>query len=417
MNPLYNLGIDIYRRAASLAARRSPKVREMLDGQKAALASLAESRHSVAPKGYDLWIHAASLGEFEQGRPFIERFRKRFPDKKILLSFFSPSGYRVRHSYNMVDTVVYLPFDTPTYASAFIDAAAPHMAVFIKYEFWGNYLQQLHLRGIPTYIISAIFRPSQRFFRPGGAIFRRMLGWFTKLYVQDSRSHDLLAGIGIDNVDVTGDTRFDRVTDIMEAAHEVPVISRFTSTAGFTLIVGSSWLPDEHIYIPWLKAHPDVKAVIAPHEFDSHRLHTLRQQLGSGTRLLSEISTPDDLKGDERYIIIDCFGLLSSIYRYGSAAYVGGGFGAGIHNINEAAVYGIPVIFGPKHDKFKEAADLIACGGGFAINKPDEAHDLLDRLLTDDTYRAAAGTAAGNYISSNIGATDAIFNDIFNNQQ
>jgi len=413
MNPLYNLGIHLYRGAASVAALRSPKVREMLRGQDAALALLAMSRHSVAPDGYDLWIHAASLGEFEQGRPFIERYRRRFPDRKILLTFFSPSGYRVRRNYDKVDTVVYLPFDTPSRVTAFLHLAAPRMAVFVKYEFWGNYLQQLNTRGIPTYIISAIFRPSQRFFRPGGAVFRRMLRCFTKLYVQDERSRSLLAGIGISNVAVAGDTRFDRVTDILASAREVPVIQHFAQGSPFTLVVGSSWQPDEQIYIPWLKANPEVHAIIAPHEFDERRLRTLEQQLGPGARRLSSITGTDALTGDERYIIVDCFGLLSSIYRYGSAAYIGGGFGTGIHNINEAAVYGIPVMFGPRHNKFKEASDLIACGGGFSISGSDEAHALLDKLSHDRDFRTGAGNAAGDYISSHIGATDAIFSDIF----
>lgn len=396
-----------------MAALRSPKISEMLRGQEEAFATLAEGRRSVAPDGYDLWIHAASLGEFEQGRPFIERYRSRFPDRKILLTFFSPSGYRVRHNYDKVDTVVYLPFDTPALSARFIEAAAPAMAIFVKYEFWGNYLRQLSSRGIPTYIISAIFRPGQRFFRPGGAMFRRMLRCFTKLYVQDERSQSLLTGIGINNVAVTGDTRFDRVTDILAGAHEVPVIKRFADNSPFTIVVGSSWQPDEQIYIPWLKAHPEVRAIIAPHEFDEHRLRELEHQLGSGTRRLTSIPDQDALDGSERYIIVDCFGLLSSIYRYGSAAYVGGGFGTGIHNINEAAVYGIPVVFGPRHNKFKEATDLIDCGGGFSISEATAAHTLLDRLLTDTDFRTGAGSAAGKYISTHIGATDAIFNDIF----
>ncbi len=400
-----------------MAALRSPKVREMLEGQKVALATLAETRRKVAPEGYDLWIHAASLGEFEQGRPFIERFRRQFPDRKILLTFFSPSGYRVRHGYDKADMVVYLPFDTPALVSAFLDAAVPHMAIFVKYEFWGNYLQQLRCRDVPTYIISAIFRPSQRFFRPGGKMFRRMLRCFTKLYVQDTRSRDLLAGIGIDNVAVTGDTRFDRVTDILRLSLDVPVIKQFAENSEFTLVAGSSWEADEHIYIPWLKANPQVKAVIAPHEFNGERLRLLEEQLGGGTRRISDINREKPLTGDEQYIILDCFGLLSSIYRYGSAAYVGGGFGAGIHNINEAAVYGIPVIFGPRHDKFKEASDLIACGGGFSINDAASARKVLDRMLSDKDSRKAAGQAAENYIKTNIGSTDAIFNDIFKDQK
>ncbi len=254
MNPLYNAAISLYGAAARLAALRSPKVKEMLAGQAATLRTLAEERRRFAPGGYDLWLHAASLGEFEQGRPLMERLRREHPDKKILLTFFSPSGYRVRHNYAGADTVAYLPFDTPARVSAFLDAAAPKMAVFVKYEFWGNYLEQLAKRRIPTYIISAIFRPGQRFFRPGGGAFRRMLGNFTRLYVQDERSRELLAGIGIDRVTVSGDTRFDRVTDILRTAKNVPVVEKFVENSTFTLIAGSSWAPDEDLYIPWLKS-------------------------------------------------------------------------------------------------------------------------------------------------------------------
>lgn len=372
MNPLYNIGISLYGAAARLASLQSKKVSDMIAGQRATLNTLESERLTKAPDGYDVWIHAASLGEFEQGRPLIERLRREHPEKKILLTFFSPSGYNVRRNYDRVDTVAYLPFDTPAKVKRFLDAAKPKMAIFVKYEFWGNYLEQLHRRGIPTYLISSIFRPSQRFFRPGGEWARNMLRKFNHLYLQDEASRKLLAGIGIENTTVAGDTRFDRVTDIMRMAKEVKIAGKFTENAKFTLIAGSSWPADEDIYIPWIKANPQVKAIIAPHEFDKERLGLLRKRFAGKAVLLSELQFPSDLNGDEQVLIIDCFGLLSSLYNYGSVAYIGGGFGAGIHNINEAAVFGIPVVFGPRHHKFKEASDLIACGGGFEINNREE---------------------------------------------
>lgn len=413
MNPLYNIGISLYGAAARLASLQSKKVSDMIAGQRATLNTLESERLTKAPDGYDVWIHAASLGEFEQGRPLIERLRREHPEKKILLTFFSPSGYNVRRNYDRVDTVAYLPFDTPAKVKRFLDAAKPKMAIFVKYEFWGNYLEQLHRRGIPTYLISSIFRPSQRFFRPGGEWARNMLRKFNHLYLQDEASRKLLAGIGIENTTVAGDTRFDRVTDIMRMAKEVKIAGKFTENAKFTLIAGSSWPADEDIYIPWIKANPQVKAIIAPHEFDKERLGLLRKRFAGKAVLLSELQFPSDLNGDEQVLIIDCFGLLSSLYNYGSVAYIGGGFGAGIHNINEAAVFGIPVVFGPRHHKFKEASDLIACGGGFEINNREECTRVLDNMLNNPDARHSAGEAAADYIRHSIGATDLIYDDLF----
>ncbi len=389
----------------------------MLRGQDETLAGLRHKRMKVAPEGFDVWFHAASLGEFEQARPIIERLKKHNPAIKILLTFFSPSGYEIRSNYDKVDAVAYLPFDTPRRVSRFLDAAAPKMAIFAKYEFWGNYLSQLHKAGIPTYIISSIFRPRQRFFRPWGGMFRKMLRCYTHLYVQDENSKKLLDRIGINNVTAAGDTRFDRVTDILAQAHRVPEIESFVSASRFTLIAGSSWPLDEEIFIPWLKGHPEVRAIIAPHEFDHARLESLRHRLGNGkTRLLSEIKgehPSNPVNDNVRYIIVDCFGLLSSLYRYGDAAVIGGGFGAGIHNLNEAAVYGIPVLFGPNHKKFKEASELLRLGGGYTFSNASEFNAEMNTLLNDPKSRAAAGTAAGRYISDSIGASDRIYSDIF----
>ncbi len=425
MNAAYNAAIALYRSAAHLAALGSPKVRHMLSGQRETLARLSHFRAKMAPEGFDVWFHAASLGEFEQARPMIEALLQHKPGTKILLSFFSPSGYEVRCDYDPRVAVVYMPFDTPGRVRAFLDAAAPRMAIFVKYEFWGNYLSELQRRNIDTYIISAIFRPGQSFFKPWGGMFRRMLGSFTHLYVQDERSRQLLASTGITSVTVAGDTRFDRVTAIRHNGRDIPEAECFKNAGdGAPLFVfGSSWERDEDVYTPWLKAHPEVRAVIAPHEFDKDRLSAMRRRLGTErTMLFSDFrrlyeASPEGAAKVARglsYLIIDCFGLLSSLYRYADTAYIGGGFGAGIHNINEAAVYGIPVVFGPRHQKFNEARDLIACGGGFCVNSAKSLANIFDTLTSDVNARTKAGKAAGDYISSHIGATAVIMKDIFN---
>lgn len=417
MNPLYNAGIALFNAGVAVASCRSHKIREMSRGRRRTLATLAATRAGKAPHGFDVWIHAASLGEFEQGRPIIERLRRERPGMKILLTFFSPSGYRVRHDFPLVDAVEYLPSDAPRDVARFLDAARPHRAIFIKYEFWGNYLEELSRRGIPTYIISSIFRPGQRFFRPGCGLFRRMLRCFTHIYVQDEPSRRLLAGIGIDCVTVAGDTRFDRVTDIQRAARRVPMVEDFCREAPFVFIAGSSWEADEDVYLPWLTSHPEVRAIIAPHQFDEVRLRRLVRRLGPGTHLLSEIKVLGAIPADCRVVVVDSFGLLSTLYRHASAAYIGGGFGAGIHNINEAAVYGIPVMFGPRHQKFKEAADLMECGGAFEIADRATFVDTVERLRSDAAFRESSGRAAGEYIKRNLGATDVIFADIFGKEK
>ncbi len=414
MNPLYNAGIALFGGVLKLASKRSAKISEMLRGQRLTLDTLGEIRREKAPDGFDVWFHAASLGEFEQGRPMIERLRREQPQLKILLSFFSPSGYRVRRDYAGADAVVYLPLDTPSNVRAFLDAAAPHKAFFIKYEFWGNYLWELRRRDIPTYIISAIFRPGQRFFRPAGGMWRRMLGCFDHLYVQDEASRRLLAGIGIDRVSVAGDTRFDRVTDIMNTHKPLPAaVTELAENQPFTLVCGSTWPPDEDLIIPWFKKYKQTRLILAPHEFDRPRIARLLERLGSDARSLSSLRADEPLPAGCRALVIDSFGLLSSLYSVADTAYVGGGFGTGIHNINEAAVYGVPVVFGPKYQKFREAFDLIATGGAFSVADKAGFDTVMDRLLDDPAAREAAGEAAAGYIARSIGATDIIFNDIF----
>lgn len=422
MNLLYNTAISLYGAAAQVVSLRSRKVRKMLRGQHRTADLL---RRKLGDKPGAVWFHASSLGEFEQGRPMIERLKREHPEVPVLLSFFSPSGYEVRKNYHFADAVVYLPFDTPHRVRKFLDIARPSIAIFIKYEFWGNYLEELHRRGIPTYLISSIFRPGQRFFRNIGGMFRRMLHCFDRLYVQDERSCRLLRVIGVENVTVAGDTRFDRVTDVMRSSVDIPGFPGFAPDARTHFIAGSSWEADEDIYVPWLNAHPEVAFIIAPHEFNETRLEALRNRFTGGkVMLLSEwigfIKKSRKENGqlpqwlpEVRGIIVDSFGKLSTLYRFADLAYIGGGFGAGIHNLNEAAVYGIPVIFGPNHAKFKEAGDLISCGGGFSVVGQVEFETTVESLLSSKESLSTAGAAAGKYIRDNLGATDRIYNEIF----
>lgn len=402
------MGISAYRLAARIVSPWNPKAQKMVQGQNRTFEYL---KSKLDAEGGYVWIHTASLGEFEQGRPLIEKIREQHPDAKILLSFFSPSGYEVRKTYDKVNAVCYLPMDTPRRVKAFLDVVRPRMAIFVKYEFWGNYLEQLHSRAVPTYIISSIFRSSQIFFKPWGGTFRKMLRCFTQLYVQNDESRRLLHGIGIDNVTVCGDTRLDRVLQIKSQAREFPVIAQMVSGCDKVLVMGSSWQPDEDIIIPYFNNHPEMKLIIAPHEFDESRLAALMARIKRPVARYTQLEGVDVANLD--CLIIDCFGILSSLYRYGAIAYVGGGFGSGIHNVPEAAVYGLPVIFGPRHEKFKEAVELNACGGGFAISDASQCHEVLDKLLSDPAALQAAGAAASDYIKSHTGATEQIYNDLF----
>ncbi|MBQ8773131.1 MAG: 3-deoxy-D-manno-octulosonic acid transferase [Muribaculaceae bacterium] len=408
MNLLYNLAIRLYSLGAKIVSCRNDKARKMLDGQNTAIEYL---RSKLDPNEKYIWIHASSLGEFEQGRPLIEMLKKERPEKKIVLSFFSPSGYEVRHDFPLVDAVCYMPFDTKSNVNKFLDALHPEMAFFIKYEFWGNYLQELHRRGIPTYIISAIFRPSQAFFKPWGSMFRSMLRCFDHIFVQDKPSMALLAGIGLYNVTVAGDTRFDRVTDILAGCKEIPEVAAMTSPGTTTIVAGSTWVPDEELILPYFNANKSLRLVIAPHEVNEQRIQQIESMLTRPSVRLST-TTIDEARKSE-CIIIDCFGKLASAYRYGNIAYVGGGFGVGIHNINEAAVYGIPVLFGPKHHKFKEAKDLVDLGGAYTFDNKASFINIIEKLVNTSDLLTHSGSIAGTYINKNIGATRLIFNKIF----
>lgn len=398
MNLIYNLGIYLYKQAVKLVSARNPKAKLMVEGHKTLFLDL-ESKIEKGEKY--IWIHSSSLGEFEQGRPIIEKIKKTNPKEKILLTFFSPSGYTVRKDYPLADVVSYLPFDLPGNVRRFLDIVNPKMAVFIKYEFWGNFLNELHKRAIPTYIVSAIFRENQIFFKPYGSIFRSMLKNYEHLFVQDETSKKLLSKIGVENVSVVGDTRFDRVAEIASQVKELPVFEAFSKDS-YTMIIGSSWQADEDIYMDYFNSHPELKLIIAPHEINEEHMQYLISKIKRPVLLYSQAEGKNISEYD--CIVVDCFGLLSSIYRYGDLAYIGGGFGNGIHNVPEAAVYGIPVIFGPNFKKFKEAKKLITCGGAFTISSKEEFENIMLRLSDKET-REKAGTVAGEYINCNTGAT------------
>ena len=403
---MYNFLINLYSLAAKVDGLFSKKVKKMLDGQRETFDIL---RSKIEADRKYIWFHAASLGEFEQGRPLMERIRREHPDYGILLTFFSPSGYEVRKNYEGADVICYLPFDKPQLVRRFLDLAHPCMAFFIKYEFWKNYLDELKLRGIPVFSVSSIFRANQVFFKGYGKGYSKVLENFDHLFVQNQQSKDLLEGIGITNVTIAGDTRFDRVLQIRQQAKGLPLVEAFKQNK-LTFIAGSSWQPDEDLFIPYFNQHPDVKVIIAPHVIGEDHL----QQIMAKTegKVVRYTQTTMENVADARYLIIDCFGLLSSIYRYGEIAYIGGGFGVGIHNTVEAAVYGVPVIFGPNYQKFMEAKELIACGGGFSIQQAEELNVLLDKMLTDKTYLNAAGKQAGDYVNSRVGASDIILDNI-----
>lgn len=399
---IYNLAMYILELGVKLAALFSDKPAKMVKGYREVFDLLQRKIDSNAQY---IWFHAASLGEFEQGRPLIERIRKEYPQYKILQTFFSPSGYEVRKNYDGADIVCYLPIDTPSNVKKFVDLVNPCMVFFVKYEFWENYLNTLSKRGILVYSVSSIFRPNQIFFRWYGKGYQQVLKTFAHLFVQNEESKRLLADIGVNNTTVVGDTRFDRVLDICAAAKQLPLVQKFKGDA-LTFVAGSSWGPDEDIFIKYFNAHPEMKLIIAPHVVNDSHLKEIESKLQRSSIRYTK-ATEDNVQQAD-CLIIDCYGLLSSIYRYGEISYIGGGFGVGIHNVLEAAVYGIPVIFGPNNKKFREAQHLLANKGGFEINGYEDFQQLMDKFLTDESYLKQSGKAAGDYVKDNAGAMDKI---------
>ena len=402
---MYTLGIYLYMAVIKLAALFGhKKAKQMLEGHKEIFVSLEKG----IKEGVDyVWFHASSLGEFEQGRPMIEKMRASHPEYRVVLTFFSPSGYRSARNYQQADVVCYLPFDTPSNVKRFLDLLNPKMVFFVKYEFWLNFLFALKKRGIPTYSISSIFRKEQVFFKWWGGFYRKVLHCFTHLFVQNEESKNLLASVGVTDVTVVGDTRFDRVVKIAEQAHLLPLVATFVEDGKKIFIAGSSWGPDEAVYMSYFNTHPGWKLIVASHEVNEERIKNIEEQL-RGYCVRYTQATMEQVRS-AKCLIIDCFGLLSSIYRYGNVAYVGGGFGVGIHNVLEAAVYGIPVFFGPNNYKFQEAQQLKACGGGIEIASENDFDKKMSQIDNDAEYAKKAGEAAGAYVSQNAGASARIF--------
>lgn len=406
MRILYALAGHLINTALYISSWRSPKIKAMLRGRKETGARL---KQSLSPERENLWLHASSLGEFEQGRPLIEAIRREYPGYQILLSFFSPSGYEVRKDYSEVDCVVYLPGDTPKEVKAFLDIARPKVAIFIKYDFWPLILSELQHRGVKTYLISAIFREKQQFFKPWGGIYRRLLHCFDHLFVQDEQSVALLAKHGISSVSIAGDTRFDRVESIAQKAVSIPEVEELKKDGSLLIVAGSTWPVDEEMLLNYIeRREPYQKFVIAPHELHEEHIQSIEQRLGSKVVRLSQLREREQIPTEQICLIIDSFGLLSSLYRYADIAYIGGGFGKSIHNTVEAAVYGIPVVFGPKYDKFREAHLLLQNKGGYSVQNEDELSRSLALLSQDEAVRLSMGQAARRLVAEQLGATEKI---------
>ncbi|MBR2203433.1 MAG: 3-deoxy-D-manno-octulosonic acid transferase [Prevotella sp.] len=417
---MYNILLYIYEFGIFVASFFSDKVKKMWRGERQAIRYLKDH---VDPNAEYAWFHAASLGEFEQGRPIIEEYRNVHPERKILLTFFSPSGYEVRKNYDGADLICYLPIDTFTNARRFLRAVRPVEAFFIKYEFWYNYLHILRHRHVPVYSVSSIFRPGQIFFRWYGYQYRAVLRCFTHFFVQTEKSKELLSELGYDNVTVTGDTRFDRVLQIARQSKQIPAVETFLNMGEpktehakrpFVFVAGSSWLPDEEIFIPYFAEHKDWKVIIAPHVIgESHISQIMKLLEGRRVMRYSQLGKNDEIALREAdVLIIDCFGLLSSIYRYATVAYVGGGFGVGIHNLPEAAVWNVPVIFGPNHEKFQEALELTACDGGIPIKGTEDFVQAMTTLTEQPEELKRRSDAAGQYVKSHSGAASKILSAI-----
>jgi 3-deoxy-D-manno-octulosonic-acid transferase len=406
MKLLYNLGILIFSALAKLAAAFNSKASLWVKGRKNWEERIADK---IKPGDRTIWMHCASLGEFEQGRPVIEAIKARMPEFRIVLTFFSPSGYEIRKNYSYADYVCYLPSDSPSNAAKFVELVRPELVIFVKYEFWHNYISVLNDQKIPLYLISGAFRSNQHFFRWYGSFFRSMLTKFEKIYVQDALSLELLKGIGIKDVILAGDTRFDRVVEIAASAKSISALEQFRGSERLFL-AGSSWKPDEEIIAQYINTQPQrMKWVFAPHEVDKSNIERIEKLFNVKTIRYSEFSAAS---ADARVMIIDNIGMLSSAYRYAYIAAIGGGFGKGIHNILEAACWGIPVVFGPNHKKFREAVELLSNGAAKTFSVYEEFKNILEFWLSDEKNYTISAKKASEFVNRNTGATEIIIKEI-----
>lgn len=418
---IYTLAIRFYHFIVRILSPFNKKAKFFTDGRKDILKRIALAfQNETAPV---IWVHAASLGEFEQGRPVIEKIKNDFPKHKILLTFFSPSGYELRKDYEQADYIFYLPCDTKKNAKEFLKLVKPSLAIFVKYEFWLNFLNQLHLAKVPTILISGIFRPDQRFFKWYGGIFKRTLYYYEHLFLQNKESYDLIKKQGIEKCSLAGDTRFDRVIEIAAKPEKFEEIESFTKSH-FTILAGSSWAEDEkYLLNAFIKIRtrlldgqerkPDTKLLIAPHNIEPININQLVSILKSSAPELSyQLYTKWDKKTDADVLIIDTIGMLSSLYQYSQIAYIGGGFGSGIHNILEALVYGIPVIFGPNHKKFNEAIESIDKGISFPFTNQEELDTTLTKLISSPELLNEIRNNSDQYIQTNAGSSNLIMDHL-----
>ncbi len=412
MKYLYEFGLIIFRVLLITVSPFNSKAKLWIQGRKKLLNRVSSKIGSEKNKKR-IWFHVASLGEFEQGRPLIESIKKSYPEYVIILTFFSPSGYEIKKNYEFADYIFYLPDDTFKKARKFIDTIQPQMVVFIKYEYWYNYLMYLKKKAIPVYMVSAIFRKNHIFFKWYGFWYRRMLTAIKYFFVQNEESKRLLNNLGFDNVRVSGDTRFDRVAEIAEKVKELPLVKKFKNEKQI-LIAGSTWKPDEEILIDYINKQANNngwKYIIAPHEIHESNIERLQQGLKRKTVKYSDADKVN--VAEHEVLIINNVGMLSSIYQYGNIAYIGGGFNTGIHNILEPATFGLPVIFGTDYHDFQEAHDLIRLGGAFSIKNSKSFTKTIDKLITNNLIKEKGGICK-KYVEQKKGATKKIINQILN---
>ncbi len=401
---LYNTSIYIYFFLIRIAALFNSRAKEFVNGQHGLMESIENNSYE---NNEIIWFHCASLGEFEQGRPVIEACKKAFPRHKILLTFFSPSGYQIRKNYELADYVYYLPVDTAKNARKFIHTFSPQIAIFIKYEYWFNYINELSKSKTPLFFVSAIFRKKQHFFQPWGGWFRKQLKKVTWFFVQNKYSSQLLSSIGVHHQEVSGDTRFDRVIEILNDKTKFPLVKEFKQKNKL-FAAGSTWPADEALLLAFMKNQPaDIKLMIAPHKTDTKHINNLLDIFKDFNPVLYDGETHNNISSS-KVLIINKIGILTGLYRFGDFAYVGGGFGVGIHNVLEPAVYGMPVIFGPNYQKFTEAKDLIKTGGGFTIKSADEFIKTMQRLMEDKQFFTHSSQASKDYVLANSGATQLV---------